>query len=185
MASRRQFLAVSAAGMGAAVLGMVPYRVDAQALQQTARMVVGFPPGGSIDAMSRLLADKLSGDYARTVIVENRAGAGGRIAAAFVKDADANGSIITLMPVSLLVIYPHVFKNLTYDPLTDLAPVASACSVQFALSVGPAVPESVKTVAQFGEWCKANPEKATFGSAGSGNMAHFAGVMIADALGVK
>lgn len=185
MASRRHFLAVSAAGVGAAVLGTLPYRADAQALQQTVRMVVGFPPGGSIDAMARLLADRLSGDYAPTVIVENRAGAGGRIAAGVVKEAEPNGTIITLMPVSLLVIYPHVFKDLAYDPLTDLSPVASAGSVQFALSVGKAVPESVKTVADFGEWCKANPDKATFGSAGSGNMAHFAGAMIADALGAK
>src|SRR5690606_21204576 len=185
MNSRRHFLAVSAAGFGAAALGGLPLPAGAQTVSQTARMVVGFPPGGSIDAMARLLADRLSGDYAPTVIVENRAGAGGRIAANFVKDADANGSILTLMPISLLAIYPHVFKDLAYDPLVDLSPVASTGSVQFALSVGKAVPESVKTAADFGEWCKANPEQATFGSAGSGNMAHFAGTMIADALGAK
>jgi tripartite-type tricarboxylate transporter receptor subunit TctC len=154
-------------------------------MRKSARIVVGFPAGGASDVVARLIADRLEDAYATSVIVDNRAGAGGRIAVAAVKNSDADGTALLLTPASTMVLYPHVYKTLEYDPVKDFAPVTPVCIVQFSLSVGPAVPVSVKTVENFLHWCQANPRYAAFGSAGAGTMGHFAGMMFAKAAGVE
>ena len=182
MFSRRRFIAASAAASAAALAPSV--RAQTPVVNKTARIVVGFPPGGSTDVVSRLIADRLRGVYAPSVIVENRPGAGGRIALEAVKNADADGSAMILTPASMLVIYPHIFKKLAYDPFTDFAPVTSVCAFPIGFSVGPMVPESVKTVADFVAWAKANPKSAAFASPAAGSMVHFTGVMLNRAAGL-
>ncbi len=182
MFSRRRFIAASAAASAAALAPSV--RAQTPVVNKTARIVVGFPPGGSTDVVSRLIADRLRGVYAPSVIVENRPGAGGRIALEAVKNADTDGSAMILTPASMLVIYPHIFKKLAYDPFTDFAPVTSVCAFPIGFSVGPMVPESVKTVADFVAWAKANPKSAAFASPAAGSMVHFTGVMLNRAAGL-
>ena len=182
MTSRRRFLAVSAAGSACAVAGLAP-RALAQLVGKATRMVVGFPPGGSADVVARLIVDQTKG-YATTIIVDNKPGAGGRIALENVKNAEPDGAAMILTPASMLVIYPHVYRKLAYDPFRDFAPVTTVCSSAFLLSVGPAVPATVKTLADFLQWCKANPKEASYGSSGAGSMPHFTGVMLARAAGV-
>lgn len=183
MIQRREFLA--GAAFAAAATAAPGVFAQPTTLSRPARIVLGFPPGGSLDSIARLLAERLKTTYAPVVTVENRAGAGGRIAMDLVKASEPDGSTIVMAPASLMVIYPHVYKKLSYDPFRDFSPVSTVCTFQFGFSVGPAVPADVRTVQQFAQWCKANPSKASFGSPGEGTMAHFAGVMVARAMGVE
>ncbi len=170
MTTRRDFLNQSAAlaALGAAGL---PLSAHAQSMD-LAKVLCGFPPGGTSDAISRRIADKLRGNYATNVVVENKPGAGGQIAISLLKDSPSDGSTMLLTPSSLLSIYPFVYKSLPYKPLEDVQPVSLACYFNHAFGVGPAVPESVKTVKDFLAWAKDNPTKANYGSPGAGSMPH-------------
>src|SRR6266705_1707674 len=91
----------------------------AQTITQSARLVVGFPAGGAADTIARLLAEQMK-DFAPKLIVDNKAGAGGRIALESMKTSAADGSALILTPASMVVLFPHVYKKLAYDPLKDL-----------------------------------------------------------------
>ena len=140
------------------------------------RILVGFPPGGSIDIVARLLADKLKDELKTNVIVENRAGAGGRIAAELLKSAPADGSALMITPVVVPVLAPLVFSKLNYNAATDFAPVGHVCNFSFAVTVPTAIP--AKNVAELVTWLKANPQKANFGSPAPGSLPHFFGEML-------
>ncbi len=157
----------------------------AQALE-TARIVVGFPPGSTPDALARRVAEKLvSLGYARAALVDNRPGAGGQIAVSNVKGAAPDGASILLTPMAILGVYPHTYKKLPYDPVADLTPVSMGATFDVGFAVGPAVPESVRTIPEFMAWCKANPAKASFGSPAPGSPLHFTGIMLGRAAGVE
>lgn len=179
MITRRQFIeAGSAAALGATLgTSMVVPQAAAAVIDKPAKLILGFVPGGSTDVVSRLLVNQLK-DYASSFIVDNRPGAGGRIAIQAVKTSAPDGTTLGLSPASTLFIYPHVYTNLAYDPVKDFEYACTACAVTFGLAVGPMVPESVKTFQQFVDWCKANPDKASYGSSGAGSMPHFAGALI-------
>ncbi|WP_048441540.1 Bug family tripartite tricarboxylate transporter substrate binding protein [Caenimonas sp. SL110] len=170
MTSRRDFVKSSAAlaALGATGLSLPAH---AQSLD-LAKILCGFPPGGTSDAISRRIAEKLRGNYANNVVVENKPGAGGQIAITLLKDSPADGSTMVLTPSSMLSIYPYVYKSLPYKPLEDVQPVSLACYFNHAFGVGPAVPESVKTIKDFLAWSKDNPTKANYGSPGAGSMPH-------------
>lgn len=176
MTTRRNALQLLAAGAALPALFATPARAQAPLRQLT--IVVAFPAGGATDVVARLVADGLRGKYAETVIVENRVGGNGRIGAVGVKNGPADGSIMLFTPAFPLAIFPHIYKTLPYDALQDFVPVATTSKGAFALSVGPAVPASVQTVADFNAWCKANPDKATFGAPAGGGQ-HFSGVLFA------
>jgi len=182
MRQRRRFMVASALGLAGAATGF-PLRAFSQQATRLARIVVGFPAGGSNDVIARHLADRLRGPYAPTVIVENKVGAQGRIAVDTVKGAEADGSVILQTPGTILTAYPHVFRKLSYDALRDLTPVTAVCTFDLALVVGPALP--VTTLTEFVEWCTANPKKAAFGSPAAGASPHFVGVMFARAAGIE
>jgi len=178
MLKRRQFTsAIALAGLAAGL------PVHAQHVPKVAKIIVGFPPGGSADLIARALSINL-GAYAQAVLVDNRAGAGGRIALEALKNSEPDGATLLVSPASMLVVYPHIYKKLSYDPLNDFAPVAVAASAQFVLAVGPMVPASVKTLTDFLQWAKAHPTEATYGSSGAGSIPHFTGVALASASGV-
>lgn len=101
MPTRRRFLVAAGAAAGAASLGLSSSPASAQSLKSS-RIVVGFPAGGSNDVIARLLADKLRGNYADTLIVENKAGAGGRIGVEAVRNSAADGSVILQTPGTIL-----------------------------------------------------------------------------------
>jgi tripartite-type tricarboxylate transporter receptor subunit TctC len=176
--TRRSILHTLAAGAAVAVPAL-----RAQTVVRQLTIVVAFPAGGATDAVARLVADGLRGRYAETVVVDNRVGGNGRIGAVQVKNGPADGSMMLFTPAFPLAIFPHIYRTLPYDPLQDFVPVATTGKGAFALSVGPAVPAGVRTVADFIAWCKANPDLATFGAPAGGGQ-HFAGVQFARLAGV-
>ena len=174
MQTRRRFLGTAALGLFG---GGFSFAAGAQGLE-TAKIIVGFPPGGTTDVMARKVADRLRGAYARSVIVDNRPGAGGQVGVIALKDAAPDGATLLLTPSSMLTIYPNTYRKLQYTA-EDVAPVSLAMYTHHVLSVGPAVPDSVKTLKDFFAWAKANPDKAVFGSPGAGSMPHLIGVLLA------
>lgn len=150
------------------------------------KIVNGFPAGGTADATSRRIGDKLAGsDYTRKgAVVENKTGAAGRIAIDTVKNGPADGSSLLLTPYSMMAIYPHIYKALSYDPVKDFAPVCMASSMSHGLAVGPMVPATVKTLKEFVAWTKANPDKANYGSPAAGSTPHFLGALLSLDTGV-
>ncbi len=147
------------------------------------RLVVGFPPGGSADTTARLLADKMKDTLGVPVLVENRAGAGGRIAAQLVKDAAPDGNIVMVVPFAVMVVQPMVFKSIKYDTTKDFTPVGNAVTFPLALAAGPGTP--AKDMKELIAWFQANPGMANFGSPAAGSMPHFMGEMLADAAKMK
>ena len=155
MLTRRHFMTAAAA-----VATFDSSRFGSAALAQgagKARILVGFPPAGGADIVARLIANEMK-SYASAIIIENRPGGGGRIALDILKGSAADGSVMALTPASLIVLFPHVYKSLNYDPSRDFIPVTSVCTFPYLLTVGPMVPPQVKTVADFIGWCRANPD---------------------------
>jgi tripartite-type tricarboxylate transporter receptor subunit TctC len=183
MSNRRQFVQALCSG---AVLGAIaPLSALAQGIEQV-KIYYGFPPGSSGDTVARRIGERLAGSaYTRNAaVVDNKPGAGGRIALEALKSAPADGSVLALAPVSALSIYPHIYSKLNYDP-KDFAPVSIAAIAHHGLAVGPLVPASVKTVQDFLAWAKANPKDANFGSPGAGSTPHFLGVLLGLNSGVE
>jgi tripartite-type tricarboxylate transporter receptor subunit TctC len=159
-----------------------PAAVRAQGPLDTLKIIVGYPPGGSADVVTRQLAEKLAPAYARSIIVDNRPGAAGRIAIDALKTSPPDGRTLLLTPASTVTVYADIYRQLSYNPTTDLAPVSLAATFVHGLAVGPMVPVEVKTLAQFGEWSKANPAKASCGNPGEGSFPHFLTLVLAKAL---
>ena len=174
--TRRRALAAGSALATATVLGR-PAR--AQGVEQ-ARILYGFPPGSAGDVAARRIAERLGGTpYTRLpAVVDNRAGAGGRIALEALRSAVADGSVLALTPMSTLSIYPHVYRRLPYDPVADFAPVGMAAVAHHGLAVGPLVPAEVKDVKGFLAWARANPAHASYGSPAAGSTPHFLGALL-------
>ncbi|WP_186332374.1 Bug family tripartite tricarboxylate transporter substrate binding protein [Bordetella genomosp. 13] len=151
---------------------------------QTINLIVGYPPGGSVDIVARLLAQPLAKELGANVVVENRAGAGGRIAAAYAKSARADGSYLMIVPNAVTTLATLVYEGkLNYDMRRDFAPVARLVSYPFALSV--AANAGIKTPADLAQWLKQHPGQANYGSPGAGGMAHFSGLLYARNAGIS
>lgn len=146
------------------------------------RILVGFAPGGSADVTARLLGERMALELKQPVVIDNKPGAGGRIAAEALKNAPADGSTLLVTPIVVPVLAPLVFSKLNYQPATDFAPVMPVANYQFSLSVVGSHP--AKGVKELVAWYKANPGQANFGSPAPGSLPHFFGVMIATGAGV-
>ncbi|MEJ8851439.1 Bug family tripartite tricarboxylate transporter substrate binding protein [Variovorax rhizosphaerae] len=180
----RRELMLRGAGLSALAGLALPRLAQAQ-INGTAAIVSGFPAGGMGDNVARPVAEKLRGHYASTIVVESRTGAGGRIAVEYVKRAAPDGLTILQIPSSPMVLYPHTYKKLTYDPLADFAPVCSTVTYAFSFTAGPGLPAEIKTVAEYVAWAKANPKLANYGVPASGSALHFAGMMLQKATGIE
>jgi tripartite-type tricarboxylate transporter receptor subunit TctC len=153
-------------------------------LDRLARTVIGFPPGGSSDTVARLYAERLRGVYAPQMVVENRTGAGGRLALEAVKAARPDGATLVQTPASMLTVYPHIYpRTLRYDALADFVPVTPVCFFPFALTVKADHP--AKTFPEFVSWAKRQPADVPFASPAAGAVPHFLGVQMAKALGLR
>lgn len=174
MSNRRQVLQAS---LGAAMLAALK-PAAAQTVEQV-KIYYGFPAGSSGDSVARRVGEKLGGSqYTRNAaVVENRPGAGGRIALDVLKTAPSDGSALALTPFSCISIYPHIYTKLSYAP-QDFVPVSIAAVMHHGLAVGPLVPASVKTVRDFLAWAKANPNQASYGSPAAGSTPHFIGALL-------
>lgn len=145
------------------------------------KILVGFPPGGSADVMGRLVADALRQDFS-PIVVENRPGAGGRIALAAVKAAKPDGQTVIVLPSGPMVLFPHVYKKLEYDAIKDFTPISLIAHFQFGVVSGPAT--NAKNVAELVSKAKSDPASASYGTPGLGTLPHFMGVMLEQAAGV-
>ncbi len=174
---RRRLLAgLSAFALGLALAGAT------HAQGQPARILVGFAPGGSFDTLARLLAEKMKDELGRPVIVENKSGAGGRLAVDALKASAADGSTVMLGPDALVALYPFTFRKLNYDPQRDLVPVGIVTEFPFAIAVGTEPP--ARTLAEYVDWAKKNPKKATFAIPAHGAPHHFFGLALGQTIGV-
>lgn len=183
MTNRRTLLSVAAAS--AALPLLYPFPALAQSRSKIARIIVPFPAGGGTDAVARMTADKIRSAYPAGMVVENRAGASGRLGADYVKDTDPDGLTMLFTPDFLMTIFPHSFRKLSYSPQQDFKPVALCSTTGYALVAGPGLPASVTNLQQFTAWCKANPKLASFASTSAGAASHFAGIMLSKAMGVE
>jgi tripartite-type tricarboxylate transporter receptor subunit TctC len=178
---RRDWLGAALAAGTA--LAMPPAR--AQARLKLATITTGFPAGGSSDVTARILADHLRGKYADAVVVESKVGASGRLAVEHVKAGPSDGSSLLVSPSGMMVLFPHIYRSLRYDPLNDFAPVTPLARFPFVLAISTLVPANVRTLPGFIAWCKANPKQASFGSPGAGTSAHFSGIMLGRRAGME
>ncbi|MEY4294760.1 MAG: hypothetical protein RLY82_448 [Pseudomonadota bacterium] len=144
------------------------------------KILVGFPPGGSADVMARVLAERMTAKLGgQAVIVENKPGAAGRIAIDALKASVPDGTTLFVTPSGPMVIFPHVFKKLSFDPVKDLTPVSQLAGFQFAIVSGPK--SNAKNIAEMLAKAKSDPSTASFASPGTGTVPQFLGVMLSDA----
>jgi tripartite-type tricarboxylate transporter receptor subunit TctC len=150
-----------------------PALAQANDLLPSLKLLVGYPAGGTTDAAARRVAEGLRGRYAQTTMVDNRPGAGGRIALNELRRSPSDGSVMVVQPEAVLTVVPHVEPKNVTTRLEDLAPVSSCAVLRMALAVGPMVPASVRTVAEFLDWARKNPNQANYGTPGSSTPQRF------------
>ena len=145
------------------------------------RILVGFPPGGSADVLARLVADSLKNDFS-PIVVDNKPGAGGRIALNMVKAAKPDGQTVIVLPSGPMVLFPHVYKKLDYDPVRDFTPVSQIARFQFGVVTSAA--SGVKTLGEMVAKAKAQPGASSYGTPGTGPLPHFMGVLMEQSAGI-
>jgi tripartite-type tricarboxylate transporter receptor subunit TctC len=145
-------------------------------------LVVPFPPGGPTDAMARTLAAEMKGRLGQSVIVENRAGAGGNIGAEFVARAPADGQTLLFGTSGPLAINASLYRKIGYDPVRSFAPVIQIGHLPNILVVHPGVP--AQNLKELVAYAKANPGKLSYASSGNGASSHLAGVLFNEKAGV-
>lgn len=139
------------------------------------RLIVPFPPGGTADTMSRVIASELSGSLGQQVIVENRPGAGGTLGTEMAARSPADGYTIVLGTISTLAIAPNFYSNVGYDPARSFAPISLVARLPYLIFVSSSVP--VHSLQELIGLAKSNPGRLNFASAGNGTLLHIAGEM--------
>lgn len=151
------------------------------------RFVVPYPPGGPLDTMARMLAEKVRGSLGQPVIVENRSGAGGNIGADLVAKAQPDGYTLVMGAVATHAINPWLFANLPYDPVKDFAPVTIVAAVPnvLVMNLEFAQKNKIETLADLIEYAKKNPGKLNYGSGGNGSAGHLSGELLKARAGIN
>jgi len=173
--NKRGLLRAACLALAAAALAGTGLAQDFPPKKQVT-LVVGFAPGGAADAAARLIARKLAENVGQTVIVENKAGAGGNIAHQLVANGPADGSVLLFGSIGPLTIAPHMMK-LPYDPFKDLAPVSGGVHFPNVLVVNAS--SGLRTLADFIAAARKQPGAVTFASTGSGSASHLTGELFA------
>ena len=175
--SRRSVIAAGAAATAVALLWALPSRA-----QQVIRVIVGFAPGGGVDISARMLVQAMQPSFGTNLIVENRPGAGSTIGVKALVDAPPDGSVALFASSSGIAVAPAIFKTLPYDPRKDLTPIGPMSFNTSVMVVRSDLP--AKTLQQYVAYAKANSDKLTFGSSGSGSGPHLQGARLMALLGV-
>jgi tripartite-type tricarboxylate transporter receptor subunit TctC len=162
----------------AMALTLAALAAQAQAPDGPLRIVVGYPPGGSSDRVARIVGEKLQAKLGVPVLVENKTGASGRLAAQQVKATPAGQNVLMLANPAVMVVAPLAFKDNGYDAERDFVPVSHVNDYEFAVVVGTAIP--VRELPHLLAWLRANPGKANFGVPATGSLPHFFGLMTAE-----
>jgi tripartite-type tricarboxylate transporter receptor subunit TctC len=145
-------------------------------------MVVAFPPGGPTDIVSRVIAQRLSEQLGQQVIIDNKPGAGGNIAAELIANAPADGYTL-FYNTSAIVIGPALYSKVNYDTLKDFAPVALTASVPMVLAVNPNLP--ARSVKEFLDLARSKPGQLNYSSSGTGTITHLASAMLSTQTGIQ
>ena len=174
-----KFLAI----LAAVAVAWAPGWASAQAWpSKPVKIVVPFAAGGATDVVARLLAQKLSESWGQSVIVENRAGAGGNIGADVVAKSPPDGYTLLMTSGSIVTANQHIYKQMSFDPAKDLVPITNVASGPQVIAINPNVP--VKDLKELIAYAKANPKKVNFGSAGVGTQTHLAAENFAHAAAI-
>lgn len=171
MIERRAFIRTAGAAAVGGIARPSVLRAQGSWPTQTVRFVVPFTPGGSTDLLARVIARLLEPALGQPVVIENRPGAGGTVAAGQVAKTNDDHTFM-MGHIGTLSFNPWLYSNVPYDPVTSFAPVAMVATVPNILVVHPSIP--AKTVMEFVEHAKANPGKLNYGSGGNGSAAHIA-----------
>lgn len=179
--SRRAHLAGAAAAIAVAAL---PAAARAQAWpSRPVRLMVPYPPGGAVDIVTRMLAEKLAPALGQPVVVENKAGAAGLIGSDEVRRAAPDGHALLMGTVSSHAIAPAVYRKMPYDPVADFAPIARTVLTPYIVTVNAQVP--ARTLAELIALAKSKPGGLSFGSSGNGTTPHLAGELFNTMAGTK
>lgn len=146
------------------------------------RLIVPFTPGGPVDGVARITAQKLSESLGQAFVIENRSGATGNIGTEMVVRAVPDGHTLLWGVMSSITVSPNLYKNLTYSTVTDLIPIALVGKVPNVLLVHPSVPAN--NLQELVRYVKANPGKLSFASAGVGTSAHLTGELLKSVTGI-
>lgn len=181
-----KFPKIASAALAVAA-ALAPVAAQAQAStaypRQAVTLVVPFPAGGPTDVMARLLGQKLSERLGQQVVIDNRGGAGGSIAAELVARAPADGHTLFFGTTGTLAINPSLYKKLRYDPVKDFAPVSLMATTMNVLVVNPQVP--ARNLAELVQLAKSKPGELAYGSAGNGSSNHLSGELFKSSAGVQ
>jgi tripartite-type tricarboxylate transporter receptor subunit TctC len=180
--NRRSVIIGAAAALGSLTLTSRRARAEPWPARPV-RFVVPFAAGGTTDILARVVAAKISEDFGQQFIVENKAGAGGNIAADYVAKTDADGYTFLVGTPGTHAINPFVFKNMTYDPVRDIAPVIIIARVPNLCSVTNSLP--VKSVAELIAYAKSKPGELFYGTPGLGSTAHVSTELFKSMTGVE
>ena len=151
--------------------------------QPTGRVIVPYPPGGALDAMARIMADRLSEATGRRFVVENRAGAAGAIGSASIKGAATDGSVLLFAPDSNVSVYPGMFEKPAYVPLNDFVAVAHTGDYRITLALHTSVPAN--DLKGFVAWTRTQGKPVAYGTAGAGTNLHFYGELFTQVSGAN
>ena len=177
---RNRFHAAAAAAL--LVLNCAAADAVAQYPTRPVRLIVPIPPGGAPDIAARIAGQKLGEFLGQPVVVENRPGSNGNIAADLVAKSQPDGYTLLLGQDSLFAVNPHVYARMPFDPLNDLVPVATIASNQFVLSVNPSVP--VKNLREFVDYARAAKPPLAYASGGNGSQHQLAMEMLKQRAGI-
>jgi tripartite-type tricarboxylate transporter receptor subunit TctC len=172
-----------ARGLGLALLALCTSLAAQEFPSKPVRLVVPFAPGGGTDIVGRLIAQRLTEAWGQTVVVDNRAGAGGVIGAELVAKAPADGYTLLMGTPGPLTINPNLMKSLPYQTLRDFTPISLATLSPFILVTPPALP--VRSAKELIALAKARPGALNYGSAGNGSVGHLAGEQLAALAGLQ
>jgi tripartite-type tricarboxylate transporter receptor subunit TctC len=149
---------------------------------RTVKIIVPFAPGGSTDVVARILADRLGAELRQAFVVENKPGAGGNIGADAVAKANPDGYTLLMGTTGVLAINKYLYKDMSFDPDRDLAPVSYTSLITNILVVNPQVP--ARTVSDLVRLAKAEPGRLTFASSGAGSSTHLSAELFKSMAGV-
>ena len=145
-------------------------------------IVVGYPPGATSDLLARTVGEPLAAALGQPVLIDNRAGAGGNVAAAYVARAPGDGYTLLVGTDAMMTSNIYLYKNVAFDPVNDVSPITNAGANIICLAVSSQLP--VNSVAELIAYARANPGKLSFGSSGTASPHHLSGELLRQMAGI-
>lgn len=175
--SRRSIIGSGVAAASASAAGVLPVTARAANFpEKPVKLVVGFAPGGATDVVSRLIAERMTEFWGKSVVVENKTGASGTLAAEQVIKAAPDGYTLLISPQTSIAVAPQMYPKPPYDPLKDLTPITVVTSTPLLMVANPAFPAS--NFSEFLAYARKNPGKLKYASGGNGSSPHMVSELV-------